>query len=95
MCKLTKALREGNFRALATMSFSSNDVESILTDAEEALQDDLLLVEETTANNAPARLRIARANKRIEENQSIIANAEKVLEMLEQGEFMSEMLYED
>ena len=95
MCKLTKALAQGNFRALETMQFTQNDIESILTDAEEALQDDLLLVEETTANNAPARLRIARAYKSIEENRSIIENAEKLLEMMEQRELMSEMLYED
>ena len=33
MCKLTKALMKGDFRAVATMQFSSNDVESILTKA--------------------------------------------------------------
>ena len=95
MCKIKNALREGNFRALASLQFSTNDIESILTDAEEALKDDLNLVEETEARTQALRLRIERANKRIEENRSIIKNSEKLLEMMEQGEFLSELLNEE
>lgn len=95
MCKIKKALLKGDFRALETMQFSSNDIESILTDAEEALRDDLNLVEETETRTVALRLRIERANKRIEENRSIIENCEKLLEMMEQGEWISEMLNED
>ena len=71
MCKIKNALREGNFRALASLQFSTNDIESILTDAEEALKDDLNLVEETEARTQALRLRIERANKRIEEKWRI------------------------
>ncbi len=95
MCKIKNALREGNFRALASLQFSTNDIESILTDAEEALKDDLNLVEETEARTQALRLRIERANKRIEENRSIIKNSEKLLEMMEQGEFLSELVNEE
>lgn len=95
MCKLTKALMKGDFRAVATMQFSSNDVESILTDAEEALRDDLNLIEETNARTQALKLRIERANKRISENRSIIENGEKLLEMMEQGEWLSEFDNED
>lgn len=95
MCKIKNALREGNFRALATMQVTENDVESILTDAEEALRDDLNLVEETEARTQALKLRIERAQKRINENRSIIENAEKLLEMMEQGEFLSEFNNED
>ena len=95
MCKIKNALREGNFNALATMQFCQNDVESILTDAEEALRDDLNLVEETEARTQALRLRIERANKRISENRSIIENSEKLLEMMEQGEFLSELVNEE
>ncbi len=95
MCKLKNALREGNFNALATMQVTENDVESILTDAEEALRDDLNLVEETEARTQALKLRIERANKRISENRSIIENAEILLEKMEQGEWISEMINED
>lgn len=95
MCKISKALREGNFRALATMQFTQNDVESILTDAEEALQDDENLVAETNARNKMLQDRIERAKRRIEENSSIIENAEKLLEMMEQGEWVNTMLSGD
>ena len=95
MCKVKKALIEGNFRALATMQVTTNDIESILTDAEEALLDDELLVEETEARTKALQGRIERANKRINENRSIIENAEKLLEMMEQGEWISEMLNEE
>lgn len=95
MCKLKKALAQGNFRALETMQFCQNDIESILTDAEEALRDDENLVEETEARTQALKLRIERANKRIEENRSIITNAEKLLEMIEQGEWISEMMNEE
>ena len=95
MCKLKKALKEGNFEALATMQITTNDIESILTDAEEALRDDENLVEETEARTQALKLRIERANKRISENRSIIENAEKLLEMMEQGEWLSEFDNED
>ena len=95
MCEIKEALREGNFRALATLRFCQNDIESILTDAEEALQDDERLVEETEAHNKVLQDRIKRAKRRIEENSSIIKNAEKLLEMMEQGEWLSEFDNED
>ena len=95
MCKVKKALIEGNFRALATMQVTENDIESILTDAQTELEDDELLVEETEARTKALQGRIARANTRIDENRSIITNAEKLLEMMEQGEWISEMLNEE
>ncbi len=96
MCKVKKALLKGDFRALETMNFSSNDVESILTDAEAELEEDEIFVEENE-DMTPGKLSIdvELAKKRIEENRSIIENAEKLLEMMEQRELMSEMLYED
>ena len=71
MCKIKNALREGNFEALATMQFSTNDIESILTDAEEALRDDENLVEETEARTQALKLRIERAQKRINEKHML------------------------
>lgn len=95
MCKVKKALAQGNFRALESMNFSSNDVESILTDAEEELRDDLNLIEETEARTQALKLRIERAQKRISENRSIIENAEILLEKMEQGEWINEMMNEE
>lgn len=95
MCKISKALREGNFRALATLQFCQNDIESILTDAEEALQDDENLVAETVARNKVLQDRIERAKRRIEENQAIVENGEKLLEMMEQGEWVNTMFSGD
>ena len=95
MCKLRNALAQGNFNALATMQVTENDVESILTDAERAIQDDENLIEETEARNKMLKTRIERANKRIKENKIIIENAEKLLEMMEQGEWLSEFDNED
>ena len=95
MCKIKNALIKGDFRALESMNFSANDVESILTDAQEALRDDLNLVEETEARTQALKFRIERANKRISENRSIIENAEILLEKMEQGEWISEMVNED
>ena len=40
MCKLKKALAKADFEAIASLSFTVNDVESIITDAENALEDD-------------------------------------------------------
>ena len=95
MCKIKNALIKGDFRALAALQITTNDVESILIDAEEALLDDELLVEETNTRTLALKVRIERANKRINENRSIIENGEKLLEMMEQGEWINEFSSED
>lgn len=86
MCKLKKALAAGDFETLSTMDLNVNDIESIVTDAETALEDDLLLIEETNPKTSLLRQRVERAQKRVNESQAIIENGNKLLEMIEKGE---------
>ena len=86
MCKLKKALAAGDFESLSTMDLNVNDIESIITDAEAALEDDTNLVGETQPTTSLLRQRIERAQKRINESQAIIENGNQLLEMIEKGE---------
>lgn len=86
MCKLKKALAKADFEAISEMTFTANEVESIITDAENALEDDMNLVEETEPRNAMLKNRVERAQKRIAENQRIIDNGQLLLEMIEKND---------
>ena len=86
MCKLKKALAKADFEAIASLSFTVNYVESIITDAENALEDDKNLIEMTIPQNKMLQNRIERAQKRVEENQIIIDNGQLLLEMIEKNE---------
>lgn len=71
---------------MSTMDLNVNDIESIITDAEAALEDDTNLVGETQPTTSLLRQRIERAQKRINESQAIIENGNQLLEMIEKGE---------
>lgn len=86
MCKLKKALKKADFEAIAALAPTANEVESIIIDAENALEDDTELIKSTEPSNAMLKNRIERAQKRINENQAIIRNGELLLEMIEKNE---------
>lgn len=86
MCKLKKALAKADFEALSTLVFTANEVEAIITDAENELEDDENLIAGTEPRNAMLKNRIERAEKRIVENQAIIDNGQMLLEMIEKNE---------
>ena len=95
MCKLKTALKESNFEALATMQISENDLENQILDARAELQKYSQKIEELTPRNKALQNAIARAKEQIEKNQTIIENAEKLLEMIERGEWVNTMLSGD
>lgn len=86
MCKLKKALAKADFEAISTLAFTANEVESIITDAENELEDDQNLIAMTEPRNAMLKNRIERAQKRVEENKAIIDNGQMLLEMIEKNE---------
>lgn len=88
MCKLKKALAKADFESISVLFFSANDVEALIDDAEIAIEDDKNLIDATEPRNELLKKRIKRAQKRIEENRTIINNGQMLLEMIEKNELL-------